>query len=102
MGRSTSADIPTTTSHPISNAVTGLSADGIDVYMPPDRRHHTYKMPVASRGRIPKGLSVVDRMRRKLRTKKGRKIYALRKELPEPVFGQIKQVRGFRQFLLWG
>jgi len=85
-----------------SDAVTGLSADGIDVYMPPDRMHHTYKMPAASRGRIPKGLSVADRMRRKLRTKHGRKRYGLRKELPEPVFGQIKQVRGFRQFLLRG
>jgi len=41
-------------------------------------------------------------MRRKLRTKQGRKRYGLRKELPEPVFGQIKQVRGFRQFLLRG
>ncbi len=41
-------------------------------------------------------------MRRKLRTKHGRKRYGLRKELPEPVFGQIKQVRGFRQFSLRG
>jgi hypothetical protein len=32
----------------------------------------------------------------------GKKRYALRKELPEPVFGQIKQARGFRQFLLRG
>jgi hypothetical protein len=44
----------------------------------------------------------VDRMRRKLRTKKGKEYYGLRKELPEPVFGQIKQVRGFDQFLLRG
>jgi hypothetical protein len=41
-------------------------------------------------------------MRRKLRTKKGKERYGLRKELPEPVFGQIKQVRGFDQFLLRG
>ena len=85
-----------------SDAVKDLSADGIDVYMPPDKMHHTYKMPAAPRGRIPNGLSIVDRMRRKLRTKRGRKRYGLRKELPEPVFGQIKQVRGFRQFLLRG
>jgi hypothetical protein len=44
----------------------------------------------------------VDRMRRKLRTKKGKERYGLRKELGEPVFGQIKQARGFRQFLLRG
>jgi transposase len=85
-----------------SDAVTELTANGIDVYMPPDKMRHTYKMPGAPRGRIPKGLSVADRMRRKLRTKHGRKRYGLRKELPEPVFGQIKQVRGFRQFLLRG
>jgi len=85
-----------------SDTVRELSADGIDVYMPPDKMSHTHKMPAAPRGRIPKGLSIVDRMRRKLRTKHGRKRYGLRKELPEPVFGQIKQVRGFRQFLLRG
>jgi len=85
-----------------SDAVNDLTADGIDVYMPPDKMHHAYKMPAAPRGRIPQSLSVADRMRRKLRTKLGRRRYGLRKELPEPVFGQIKQVRGFRQFLLRG
>ena len=43
-----------------------------------------------------------DRMRRKLQTKRGRQRYALRMETVEPVFGQIKQGRGFRQFLLRG
>jgi len=85
-----------------SDAVTHLSTEGIDVYMPPDKMRHAYKMPAAPRGRIPKGLSVDRMRRRKLRTKKGRKRYGLRKELPEPVFGQIKQARGFRQFLLRG
>lgn len=33
---------------------------------------------------------------------KGRAIYTKRKEISEPVFGQIKQVRGVRQFLLRG
>ena len=41
-------------------------------------------------------------MRRKVRTKAGRAIYAKRKGIVEPVFGQIKQARGFRQFLLLG
>ena len=85
-----------------SDAVNNLTARGIDVYMPPDRMGHRLTLPPAPRGRIPKGLSVVDRMRRKLRTKKGKERYGLRKELPEPVFGQIKQARGFRQFLLRG
>jgi transposase len=85
-----------------SDEVTKLTAASIDVYMPPDKMCHTVKMPEAPRGRIPRCLSVADRMRRKLRTKHGKKRYALRKELPEPVFGQIKQARGFRQFLLRG
>ena len=41
-------------------------------------------------------------MRRKLQTRRGRKRYALRMETVEPVFGQIKAGRGFRQFLLRG
>jgi hypothetical protein len=41
-------------------------------------------------------------MRRKLMTQSGRTIYALRKTIVEPVFGQIKQAQGFRQFLLRG
>ena len=41
-------------------------------------------------------------MSQKLRTKRGRQRYGLRKETVEPVFGQIKQGRGFRQFLLRG
>ena len=41
-------------------------------------------------------------MRRKLQTKRGRQRYALRMGTVEPVFGQIKQGRGFRQFLLRG
>ena len=43
-----------------------------------------------------------DRMRRKLLTKEGKKKYSRRKEVVEPVFGQIKGTRGFRQFLLRG
>jgi hypothetical protein len=41
-------------------------------------------------------------MAHKLKTQKGRKIYALRKQTVEPVFGIIKSVMGFRQFLLRG
>jgi hypothetical protein len=44
----------------------------------------------------------VDRMRRKLKTKVGAAIYARRKAIVEPVFGQIKEARGFRRFSLRG
>ena len=85
-----------------SDAVSNLTALGMDVYMPPDKIGHRFTLPPAPRGRIPQCLSIADRMRRKLRTKKGKVCYGLRKELPEPVFGQIKQVRGFDHFLLRG
>lgn len=67
-----------------------------------DRTKHSEKPEPAPRGRIPKEMSIVDRMCRKLKTKEGRKIYSKRKESVEAVFGQIKQARGFRQFLFRG
>ncbi len=44
----------------------------------------------------------LKRMAHKLKTQAGRKRYALRKQTVEPVFGIIKSVMGFRQFLLRG
>ena len=82
--------------------VQALTALGCTPLIPPDRQHHRHPRLAAPRGRIPQALSVADRMRRTLRTKRGRRLYALRKEIVEPVFGQIKQGRGVRQFLLRG
>ena len=82
--------------------LTYLSEKGIEAYVPPDKQRHTDSVDPAPRGRIPKSLSLKGRMRRKLRTKKGRLAYAKRKETVEPVFGQQKQARGFRQFLMRG
>lgn len=65
------------------------------------QKHGEYKEP-CPRGPLPKGATRVDRMRRKLKTKAGTAVYAARKAIVEPVFGQIKQARGFRQFLLRG
>ena len=83
-------------------AVAQLQALGVDPFIAPEKTRHGTRPPPAPRGRIPKGLSARDRMRRKLQTKRGRQRYALRMETVEPVFGQIKQGRGFRQFLLRG
>ena len=82
--------------------VTALKELGVEAFITPDRTKHTTKDRPAPCGRIPKDLSPADRMRRKLRTKRGRNKYARRKEVVEPVFGQIKETRGFRQFLLRG
>ncbi|MBA7707657.1 IS1182 family transposase ISPlba1 [subsurface metagenome] len=82
--------------------VKGLQDAGVEALIPPHKQRHTTKAPPAARGRIPNDLSAADRMRRKLRTKRGKKKYSRRKEVVEPVFGQIKGSRGFRQFLLRG
>jgi transposase len=44
----------------------------------------------------------LEAMAHRLKTQQGKKLYALRKQVPEPVFGIIKSVLGFRQFLLRG
>jgi len=56
----------------------------------------------APRGRIPKQLSVRDRMERKLLTKAGSTLYKLRSQTVEPVFGQIKAVRDCGTFMRRG
>jgi hypothetical protein len=83
-------------------AAIGQSGDPIDVYIATGKqKHDEYRQP-CSRGPLPRNATRVERMKRKLQTKVGRAIYATRKTIVEPVFGQIKQARGFRQFLLRG
>ena len=82
--------------------VTTLEDAGVEAFIPPQKQRHTSTALPPPRGRMPAGLSVKDRMLRKLRTKRGRGKYSKRKEVVEPVFGQIKGPRGFRQFLLRG
>jgi transposase len=71
-------------------------------YVAGDRQKHGEHRDTCPRGPLPKGATRVDRMKRKLKTKAGKAVYAARKAIVEPVFGQIKQARGFRQFLLRG
>ena len=79
-----------------------LEQRGIEAYLATERLKHHEKVAAAPRGRIPAGLSAKQRMARKLRTKKGRSMYARRKGMIEPIFGQLKQVLGFRQFSMRG
>lgn len=51
---------------------------------------------------LAEGVSAVEAMKHRLKTRAGRAAYALRKQTVEPVFGIIKSVMGFRQFLLRG
>jgi len=79
-----------------------LEQRGIEAYLATERLKHHEKVASAPRGRIPAGLSAKQRMVRKLRTKAGRLMYAKRKGMIEPIFGQLKQVLGFRQFSMRG
>jgi len=79
-----------------------IAGKGIDAYIATEKQKHGSKEAKPKRAPLPPSATLVDRMRRKLQTKKGAAIYAARKSIVEPVFGQIKQGRGFRQFLLRG
>jgi hypothetical protein len=71
---------------------------GFDPFMATGRqRHHA---PEAEMLEPP--TTVKERMAAKVRTPEGRALYARRKVIVEPVFGQIKATRGFRRFLLRG
>lgn len=78
--------------------ITAPQLAGIDLYVPPQRVKHGRRPPAA-----PTRTSVVaQQMRAKLQTAAGHATYAVRKTLPEPVFGQIKEARGFRRFSFRG
>ena len=86
----------------MSKAVDEIDALGVEPFIAPDKTRHGRVLPAAPRDRIPSQLSPRDRMRRRLQTRSGRQRYSLRMQTVEPVFGQIKQGRDFRQFLLRG
>jgi transposase len=67
-----------------------------------EKQKHGEQNEPCKRGPLPKDASRLEQMERKLKTKVGAAVYARRKCVVEPVFGQIKQARGFRQFLLRG
>ena len=73
-----------------------LEAHGIDGYVAPGRAKH----PTAANGKV--GGPLTQQMRKKIDDGGFETPYRLRKQVVEPVFGQIKQARGFRQFLLRG
>jgi len=73
-----------------------LEARGIDGYIATGRAKH----PTANNGKV--GGPLTQAMRKKIADGGFETPYRLRKQIVEPVFGQIKQARGFRQFLLRG
>lgn len=73
---------------------------GLDPYLATERQRHQASLLSGETGAAPP--TAKEQMTAKLRTTLGRAVYALRKGIVEPVFGQIKGVRGFRRFLLRG
>ena len=93
--------------------ISSPNLEGIDLYVKPDDPPKINESKVTSRagpkpakpprsGYGPDGIPRIEHLRAKLATPEGQAIYAKRREIVEPVFGQIKQWRGFRQFLLRG
>lgn len=74
---------------------------GIDAYISVNRQRHG-PPPPATESPPSEAESPKAKMAAKLNTKGGREMYRKRKTTPEPVFGQIKEARGFRRFLLRG
>jgi transposase len=64
--------------------------------------HPSWRERFAAAPPAPENPTPLEAMAWRLRTPQGKKIYGLRKQTPEPVFGIIKSVMGFRQFLLRG
>jgi transposase len=84
--------------------VAACAAAGIEPLIAAGRQPHHPSLSerFAAAPPAPDNPTPVDAMIHRLRTAEGKKLYALRKQTPEPVFGIIKSVLGFRQFLLRG
>jgi transposase len=84
--------------------------EGIDLHVPPDRQRHNQPPPPGDPPPMtadadqspPTPKTRIADMRSKLKSAAGHAIYRMRKAIVEPVFGQIKQARGFRRFSFRG
>ena len=80
------------------------AAAQIDPVIARDRQSHHPSLAerFAKAPPAPENPTPLEAMSHRLQTPEGKRLYALRKQTPEPVFGIIKSVMGFRQFLLRG
>ena len=84
-------------------AAQGMEEAGFEPYMATGRRKHNQgKMATTAPHEMPETASAKERMQAKVNTKEGQEVYARRKTIVEPVFGQIKGARGFRRFSFRG
>lgn len=82
------------------------TASGLTVYAAVDKQSHHQSvadlLPQPEPPELPEHASAKEKRARRLKTQAGRTLYKLRKQTVEPVFGIIKEVMGFRRFLLRG
>jgi transposase len=84
--------------------ITACEQHHVESFLAAGRERHNpdiferFSDPVA----LPPDADATAKMRHKLRTRAGRAVYALRKQVVEPVFGIIKEIMGFRRFMLRG
>jgi transposase len=81
-------------------ALERVAAMGTELLVPPGRQKHGADAPKSAAPEP--GASAAERMRYKLQDDEGRALYKMRKAIVEPVFGQLKAVRGLRRFALRG
>ncbi|MBA4394935.1 MAG: DDE transposase [Desulfobacca sp.] len=85
--------------------IAGLEKTGTQLFLATQKdwkERKTLREQGPPRGRIPSGLSQRERMARRLHTKLGRSTYRLRGQVVEAIFGQIKSVLGFLDFMRRG
>jgi len=83
--------------------ITDNQLQGIDLYVAPERLRHGKKIADVGDQAPPSAQpTLIEQMREKLKSAQGHAVYKMRKAIVEPVFGQIKEARGFRRFSLRG
>lgn len=86
----------------LNQAAEASAQTGVEFFIATGRHKHDDPAPVAPRGPIPKNATPKQRMARKLKTKRGHAVYARRKVIVEPVFGQMATLQNAKQLLLRG
>jgi transposase len=85
-----------------TKAAEGMEQRGFDPHMAMGRQKHNQGKTQTTSEPLPEGATAKEKMQAKLRTPEGQKLYAQRKSIVEPVFGQITGARGFRRFSFRG
>ena len=82
-----------------SGQITDKRVEGIDLHVATERnKHGASSESVDAKTEPAEDASALEQMKQKLQSEAGRALYKMRKAIVEPVFGQIKECRGFRRF----